>query len=264
MKLGFIGCGNMAKAIARGIINRGVVAPDNIYGSNQTSDSARRTAQELGINTTTDNGEVVAQADILFLSVKPQQFNTVIAQIKDQVRPAQILVTLAPGKTIAWFEEAFGKQLKLVRTAPNTPALVGAGMTGYCASSLVSGEELQLVEELLSSFGATVQVKESLIDVVSVVGGSSPAYVYQFIEALADGAVAEGLPRAQAYEIAASAVMGSAKMVLESGKHPAQLKDEVCSPGGSTIEGLEALEQAGFAGAVMGAVRACAAKARSL
>ena len=264
MKLGFIGCGNMATAIAKGIISKGIVTPENIYGSNHTLASTQRVARELGINTTTNNLEVVAQADIVFLSVKPQQFDAVIDQIKNEVRPAQIVVTMSPGKTISWFEEAFGKPLKLVRTAPNTPALVGAGITAYCENSLVTEEELQVIEQLLSSFGNIVHLKESLLDVVSVVGGSSPAYVYMFIEALADGAVAEGLPRAQAYEIASQAVLGSAKMVLESGKHPAQLKDEVCSPGGSTIVGVQTLENAGFGGAVISAIRDCAARARQL
>lgn len=264
MRLGFIGCGNMAKAIIQGIVGKGLVAPEEIMGSNTTQEHADITHEALGIVTTTDNTAVAGEADIVFLCVKPQQYEAVIDQIKDHLHERQIFVSIAPGKTLAWLEEKIARPVKLVRAMPNTPALVGEGMTTFCPGDLLDAEDVKIVRELLESFGRALELKEGLMDVASAVGGSSPAYVYMFIEALADGAVADGLPRAQALTIAAQAVLGSAKMVLESGKHPGQLKDEVCSPGGSTIAGVEELENGAFRGTTMSALRACAAKARSL
>ena len=264
MKIGFIGCGNMAQAIIKGILAKGLVSSADIFGSNSSAEHAVNVQKNLGIQTFTDNNKVVNHSDIVFLSVKPQQYEAVISEIKDAIRPEQIIVTIAPGKTIQWLESLFGKPVKLVRTMPNTPALVGEGLTSYCENSLVSKEELASIEELLSSFGKIEHLKEALIDVASAVGGSGPAYVYQFIEALADAGVSDGLPRTRAYEIAAQMVLGSAKMVLETGKHPGQLKDEVCSPGGSTIKGVEVLEDAAFRGAVIRAIRSCTQAARSL
>lgn len=264
MRLGFIGCGNMATAIIQGIIKKGLVAPEDILGSNTTSEHAAKTGELLGIETTTDNKQVAGRSDIVFLCVKPQQYEEVIAQIADHLHERQILVSIAPGKTLAWLGEQIGHPAKVIRVMPNTPALVGEGMTTFCTGDLVTPEDAKIVQELLESFGMAIEIKEPLMDAASAVGGSSPAYVYMFIEALADGGVAEGLPRNAALTIAAQAVLGSAKMVLETGKHPGQLKDEVCSPGGSTIEGVEELESGAFRAAVMGAIRACTAKARNL
>lgn len=264
MRLGFIGCGNMAKAIIQGIVTKGLVAPAQIMGSNTTEEHARETEALLGIQTTTDNTHVAGQSDIVFLCVKPQQYEEVISQIKDHLHENQILVSIAPGKTLAWLDDKIGHPIKLVRVMPNTPALVGEGTTTFCTGDLVLPEDTKIIQELLESFGLAIELKESLMDAASAVGGSAPAYTYMFIEALADGGVAEGLPRAQALTIAAQTVLGSAKMVLETGKHPGQLKDEVCSPGGSTIAGVEELENGALRGTTMSAIRACAAKARSL
>lgn len=263
-KLSFIGCGNMAQAMVKGILSQGLVSPDDIYATNATEEHAIRVREQFGIHTSTNNCEAVRRSDIVFLSVKPQQYEAVLLEIRDHLREDHILVTVAPGKTIAWLEERIGKPVKIVRTAPNTPAHVGEGMTAYCENSMVETSDLATVEQLLSSFGVTIHLKESLIDPASSVGGSAPAYVYQFIESLADGGVAEGLPRQTAYTIASQAVLGSAKMVLESGKHPGQLKDEVCSPGGSTIKGVEVLENGGFRGTVISAIRTCIQAARNL
>lgn len=263
-KLGFIGCGNMASAIIGGIVAKGLAAQQDILASNHSQASADASHESLGVRTTTNNIEVVEWADVLFLSVKPQKYQAVIEQIKPTLKEDQIIVTIAPGKTLSWLAERLGDRAKIVRTMPNTPALVGEGFTSYCASQNVSAEELAFVVQLLSSFGVALELDEALIDAASAVGGSAPAFVYTFIEALADGGVSEGLPRAQAVQIAAQTVLGSAKMVLETGKHPGQLKDEVCSPAGSTIKGMESLEKDGFRGSVIGAVRTTAAAARGL
>lgn len=264
MRLGFIGCGNMAKAIIQGILAKGLVAPEEILASNTTQEHADATAALLGIQTTTDNVRVAGESDIVFLCVKPQQYASVIDQIRDNLHERQIVVSIAPGKTLAWLGEQIGRPVKLVRAMPNTPAVVGEGITTFCVGDLTEPADTKIVKELLESFGLALELKESLMDAASAVGGSTPAFAYMFIEALADGGVAEGLPREQARKIAAQAVLGSAKMVLDSGKHPMQLKDEVCSPGGSTIAGVQELECGAFPGVTMSAIQATAAKARSL
>lgn len=206
--------------------------------------------------------QVAERADILFLSVKPYQYEAVIVEIRDAVRSEQTIVTIAPGKTIAWLEQQFAKPVRIVRTAPNTPAHVLAGVTAYCRNDYATPEDVAAVECLLTSFGSTVELEESQLDAASAIGGSFPAYVYMFIEALVDAGVAEGLKRPQSQQIAAQAVLGSAKLVLESGKHPGQLKDEVCSPFGSTIRGVVVLEKGAFRGTVIDALRTTIARAR--
>lgn len=264
MKIGFIGLGNMATAMIGGIIKKGIVSKGEIYGADALETAADRAGENLGIHAGTDNLAVVKEADILVLSVKPQFYPAVIGEIKKELRDEQIVVSIAPGKTISWLEEQFGKQLKLVRCMPNTPALVGEGCTGVCHNEQVTREEMETVLTILRSFGVASLVPEHLMDVVVGVSGSSPAYVFLFIEAMADAAVADGMPRAQAYEFAAQAVYGSAKMVLETGKHPGELKDMVCSPAGTTIVAVKELEKNGFRSAVIEAQMACVEKSRSL
>ena len=207
--------------------------------------------------------QIAERADILLLSVKPYQYEAVIAEIRDAVRSEQTIVTIAPGKTIAWLEQQFAKPVRIVRTTPNTPAHVLAGVTAYCRNGYSTPEDVAAAECLLTSFGTTVELGESQLDAASAIGGSSPAYVYMFIEALADAGVAEGLKRPQAQQIAAQAVLGSARLVLESGKHPGQLKNEVCSPFGSTIRGVVVLEKGVFRGTVIDALCTAIARARS-
>ena len=180
-----------------------------------------------------------------------------IAQIQDAVTAQKLVVSIAPGKTLSWFEQQFGRQVKIIRTMPNTPAMVGTGMMGMCAGSMVTEEELQQVRDVCSGFSETEVVPEHLMDVVTAVSGSSPAYVFLFIEAMADAAVAGGMPRAQAYKFAAQAVMGSAKMVLETGMHPGELKDMVCSPAGTTIQAVRVLEEKGMRSSVFEAMMKC-------
>lgn len=264
MRLGFIGTGNMAGAIIGGIIKKGIVKPEEIIGSDVFEAGREKVRAQYGIEVTADNKEVADKADVLFLSVKPQFYADVIAEIKDIVNEDKLIVTIAPGKTLAWLEEQFGKKVKIVRTMPNTPAMVGEGMTAACPNELVTEEEMKLALKILDSFGKTEVVPERMIDAVVAVSGSSPAYVYIMIEAMADAAVAEGMPRAQAYKFAAQAVYGSAKMVLETGKHPGELKDMVCSPAGTTIEAVRVLEKEGFRSALIEAMKACADVSRNL
>lgn len=264
MKIGFIGLGNMAKAMLKGMLNQEVVSVNEVCGSAKTKESAETTAKLLGIQTSTDNKAVAKEADFLFLAVKPQFFPQVIEEIRDEIKDDAVIVSIAAGKTMEFIQQCFGKKVKLIRCMPNTPALVGEGCTGYCVGEGVKEEEIKKVEDWLNSFGKCYQVPEKLMDVVVGVSGSSPAYVFMFIEAMADQAVAEGMPRTQALQMAAQSVLGSAKMVLETGIHPGQLKDMVCSPGGTTIQAVKVLEECGMRAAVMDAMEACIHKSRNL
>ena len=262
MKIGFIGCGNMASAMIGGIIKNQVTAPADILASAKTAASREKKKEELGIALTADNREVAAFADVLILAVKPFYYEEVIKEIRDVVSEDTIVVSIAPGKKLAWMEGLFEKPLKIVRTMPNTPALVGEGMSCVCGNEKCSSEDVDTVCRIFAGFGKTEIVEEDMIDVV--VGVSSPAYVFMFIEAMADAAVADGMPRAQAYRFAAQAVLGSAKMVLETGKHPGELKDMVCSPKGTTIEAVRVLEEKGLRSAVFEAMKACVKKGREV
>ena len=242
MKLGFIGCGNMAGAMMGGIIKNNIFKAEDVYGSDVFEPSRERVKNMYGIHVSDNNVDVVDAVDVLVLAVKPQYYESVITQIKDHVRADQLIITIAPGKTLSWLAEKFGKDVKIVRTMPNTPAMVGEGMTALCVNNLVTEEETQMAVELCNTFGKTEVVPEHLMDVVVGVSGSSPSYVFMFLEAMADAAVADGMPRAQAYKFAAQAVLGSAKLMLETGKHPGELKDMFCSPAGTTIQAVRILE----------------------
>ena len=264
MKLGFIGTGNMAGAIIGGIIKNGLIPPEEIIGSDISAPGREHMQNIDGIHVTPDNRKVAERAEVIFLCVKPQYYSTVIAEIKNVISNKQLLISIAPGKTLGWLEEHFGKPVKLVRTMPNTPAMVSRGMTAVCPNDCVSKEELEYVVSILKTIGETEVIPENLIDAVVAVSGSSPAYVFIMIEAMADAAVAEGMPRAQAYKFAAQAVYGSAKMVLETGRHPGELKDMVCSPAGTTIEAVRVLEKKGFRSALIESMKACAEVSRNL
>lgn len=265
MKIGFIGLGNMATAIIGGILKKELASPAEICGADKYEAACEKARKSFGIETYTDNCEVVKQADLLVLAVKPVFFPEVLKEIREMLRPETVVTSIAAGKTITYIEEGLqNPAAKIVRCMPNTPALVGEGCTGVCANKNVSEEEMQMVLNLMNSFGVAEVVPENLMDTVVGVSGSSPAYVFMFIEAMADAAVAEGMPRKQAYHFAAQAVLGSAKMVLETGMHPGELKDMVCSPGGTTIQAVKVLEEKGMRGAVMDAVEACIEKSRQL
>ena len=261
-KIGFIGMGNMGTAILKGAL-REFPKEDMVFCA-RTLETKRRIYEKTGVEYTDSNAECANKCKYLILAVKPQFFQGVIEEIRDVVSDDVLVISIAAGKTIAWIEQAFHKEIKLVRCMPNTPALVGEGCTGVCVNSRVSAEETALSLKLMESFGRASLVPESLMDAVGAVSGSSPAFVFMFIEAMADAAVAAGMPRAQAYEFAAQAVYGSSKLVLESGKHPGELKDMVCSPGGTTIQGVRVLEENGMRGAVIDALRAVVEQTRKL
>lgn len=256
-RLGFIGCGNMGTAMMTGVLDSGKCQTSDIMVSAKTAETLKNKADSLGVKTTLDNKEVAAFAEILFLAVKPQFYAEVIAEIKEAVTEEQIIISIAPGKTLEWLKSQFGKECKIIRAMPNTPAMVKEGMMGMCVNEHVTGEEVAEVREICSGFSETEVIAEHLMDVVTAVSGSSPAYVFMFIEAMADAAVAGGMPRKQAYKFAAQAVLGSAKMVLDTGMHPGELKDMVCSPAGTTIQAVRVLEEKGLRSAVFEAMEKC-------
>lgn len=264
MKLGFIGTGNMASAIMGGIIKNQIIPANEIIGADVFAPGRERVKEQFGIHVTDSNKEVVAKADVIILSVKPQFYESVIHEIRDTVKEKQIIITIAPGKTLAWLAGQFDRAVKIVRTMPNTPAMVGAGMTAACPNEHMTEEETAYILTLLESFGRVEIIPEHLMDVVVSVSGSSPAYVFMLIEAMADAAVSGGMPRAQAYQFASQAVMGSAKMVLDTGKHPGELKDMVCSPAGTTIEAVRTLEERGFRSAIFEAMKTCEEMSKKL
>ncbi len=267
MKIGFIGLGNMASAMIGGILGKGLCKSSEITGSSKTEETARRIAEKYGIETGTDNRKTASEADVIILAVKPVFFAEVIDEIRDIVMEKgadKLVISIAAGKTIAWIEEQFGAPMRLARCMPNTPAMVGEGCTCVCLKDDVADADKAVVMAIMGSFGKASILPERLMDAFIGVAGSSPAYVFMFIEAMADAAVAAGMPRGQAYEFAAQSVLGSAKLMLETGKHPGELKDMVCSPAGTTIEAVKVLEEKGFRGAVIDAVGACVDKAKGV
>lgn len=262
--IGFIGSGNMANAIVGGIINANLVPSINVVCSDHSMAKLEDFHNRYGITIATSNSEVANKSDILILSVKPQFYPEVINEIKDQVKENTIIVSIAAGQKIETINKLFRKEVKIVRAMPNTPALVAEGMTALSPCPMVLPEELDLICNIFNSFGKCEVVSEKLMDVVTGLSGSSPAFIFMIIEAMADGAVLEGMPRDKAYKFAAQTVLGSAKMVLETGKHPAQLKDMVCSPGGTTIEGVSVLEEKGLRASMIKAVQAATKKSKDL
>lgn len=263
-KIGFIGCGNMGKAILGGLIASGQVQPGQIWVFTPSPDKVAALHDEYGINAAQSAQEVAQVADIVFGAVKPNIMIKVLSDVASSLNKDTLVVSIAAGVTLDQLARALGHDRKIIRTMPNTPSLVNAGMTSVTANALVTEEDIADVLGIFRSFGAAEVVYESMIHPVVGVSGSAPAYVFMFIEAMADAAVLGGMPRAQAYRFAAQAVMGSAKMVLETGKHPGELKDMVCSPGGTTIEAVKVLEEKGFRAAVIDAIQACMAKSDAL
>lgn len=255
-KFGFIGMGNMGTAMMKGV--KAAFGGSDILFTEKNKERMEVISKELGIACCDGNTECAANSRYLILAVKPIVYPAVLAEIKDSLTSDQILISIAPGITIETIHKQIEGKCRIVRAMPNTPALVGAGMTGisYDAGAFSEDEKKEL-EDFFSSFGKVQVVEERLMSAVVCASGSSPAYVYMMIEALADGAVKCGMPRRQAYEFVAQTVLGSAKMVLETGEHPGVLKDNVCSPGGTTIAAVEQLEANGFRNSLMQATKAC-------
>lgn len=264
MKIGFIGCGNMASAIIGGMLKKGVVEANDVYATDVFQPSLDNAKEKLNINPLSSNIELVEKVDVIFLSIKPQFYEETIKEISKSVNQKQIIVTIAPGKTLEWLKTTFDKDLKIIRTMPNTPAMVGEGMSALCPNEFVSDEDIAYVVSLFESFGEAEVVSEKIMDVVTGISGSGPAYIFMIIEALADGAVTEGMSRAQAYKFASQTVLGSAKMVMETKKHPGELKDMVMSPGGTTAEALCTLEAKGLRSTMIDGLRTCVKKSKSL
>ncbi len=262
--IGFIGLGNMATAMIGGIVKSKLVDSKNIIGYDHNLEKNNYLKNNYNITIANNNNELAKLCDIIYLCVKPYMYNTVASLIKDDVKDNVIIVTVAPGITIETMGKYFEKNINIIRTMPNTPALVGEGMTGICPSSLASSDDLDTIITITNTFGKSAIVTEKQLDIVGAISGSSPAFVYLFIEALADSAVRGGINREDAYRFAAQSVMGSGKMVLDTGLHPGILKDNVCSPGGTTIEGIIALEKNGFTNSIYEGIQACVNKTNIL
>lgn len=267
-QLGVIGAGNMAAAILTGITGAGLVEGQDILVSNPSSGKFAALQDKLHVRVTGDNREPARTSDILFLCVKPQMMDPVLAEIGAELSDKTTVVSIAAGKTISYFEDRLGTARRIVRVMPNTPALCGEGMSAVCGNTEMQKPEyaelFSDILELLSSFGEAVVVPERLVDVAGQVAGASPAWMFMVIEALADGAVSCGMPREMAYRFAAQSVAGSGKLALKTGMHPGALKDMVTSPAGTTIEGVRVLEEHGVRGAFMDAVLASYAKSQKL
>ncbi|PFP30317.1 pyrroline-5-carboxylate reductase [Bacillus sp. AFS073361] len=263
-KIGFIGAGKMAQAMIEGMVKSLTIPKEKILVSANTEDTTKVIKQKFDICTTLNNGDVARFADILIIAVKPGLYATIIEEIKNDIKQNVIIVTIAAGITLMDIEKSFGFQIKTIRTMPNTPSLVGEGMSVICANDYLTENEIIEVEHLFQTFGKTERLEEKLMDAVPAISGSSPAYVYMLIEAMADGGVRQGIPRNKAYRLAAQAVLGAAKMVLETGKHPGELKDNVCTPGGATIEAVVTLEEKQFRGSIMTAMDNCTNKVKNL
>lgn len=265
LKIGFLGAGKMATALAKGFVNAGLARAEHLLASDPIEGARQAFSKEAGARAATDNAEVFQFARVLILAVKPDQVNDVLAGGRKHFTDKHLLISIAAGVPIARLAAALAHPAaRIIRVMPNTPALVGASASAYALGQGALPEDAQLAQRLLSAVGIAFQVKESLLDAVTGLSGSGPAYVYMIIEALSDGGVAAGLPRDIATQLAAQTVFGSARMLLETRLHPGTLKDMVTSPGGTTIEGLHELEKAGLRGALISAVRAATEKSRKL
>ena len=265
MKLGVIGCGKMGTALVQGAIRAGVVKSADVVGCDPYAGSRDAFAQATGAKVTTDIAEVAAASDVLLLCTKPQDAIGALADAaKSAAGSGKLVISIAAGLTLSALEAAVPENFRIIRTMPNTPALVGKGAAGYCLGSRANAEDGQSAQSLLSAVGLAIQVPEKLMDAVTGLSGSGPAYIYVVIDALADGGVRAGIPRADAVRLAAQTVFGAAAMVLETGEHPAVLKDMVTSPGGTTIAGLAELERLGLRSALIEAVGTATRRATEL
>ena len=264
LKIGFLGAGKMAMALSKGFIQAGLVAPEGLLASDPVEAARSFFSKEVGGGITSLNTDVLKFAEVLLLAVKPDQVPSLLADVRSHFTPKHLLISIAAGVTLSKLEGALPASARVVRVMPNTPALVGASASGFALGKSATPADGQLAQRLFSAVGMACQVKESLLDAVTGLSGSGPAYAFLMIEALSDGGVAAGLPRDIATKFAAQTLLGSARMVLETGLHPGALKDAVTSPGGTTIEGLHELEKGKVRAALMSAVRAATEKSRKL
>ena len=262
--IGFIGAGNMGGAICGALVGSGLFAGADIFVYDKAANKAEELASARGVKCA--DMKTAAGADFVLLAVKPNVLYGVIDDIKSFVGKDAVVISIAAGQSVAQIETAFSREIKLMRVMPNTPALVGEGMSALCPNKTLAAnaDEVGEVVKIFESLGKAEIVGENLMDAVTGVSGSSPAYVFMFIEALADSAVKCGLPRKDAYEFVAQTVLGSAKLMLETGKHPGELKDMVCSPGGTTIAGVAELEKNGFRKAIFEATDVCFNKCNNI
>ena len=263
-KIGFIGCGNMGKAILTGILSSSEVANDNIYVSTKSDKSRKSIEEEFKVKTTLNSNEVAKFSDILFLAIKPNVFKEVLLDIKDHINKNAIIISIAAGISMDNMEEWLGDDYKIVRTMPNTPALVGEAISAIYPNKNLKENEIEEVCKIFKMFGQYEILEEKYFHGFIALCGSSPAYVFMFIEAMADAAVKLGIPRSKAYKMAEQAILGSAKLALETGKHPGELKDMVCSPAGTTIDAVVELENSGFRSTIIKALEKCAEKSKNM
>ena len=261
---GFIGAGKMATALILGMIRAGSARPDRIAASDPSPTAREALAAESGVATSDSNAEVAAGCDVLVLAVKPQMMAAALADLGSGAASGKLVVSIAAGVPLARLTDGLGPDVRAVRVMPNTPALVGAGASAYCPGPGVGEGDEAIVRRLLESVGRAHRVPEAQMDAVTGLSGSGPAFVYVIVEALSDGGVRAGLPRDVATDLAAQTVLGAARMVLETGLHPGALKDQVTSPGGTTIAGLHALERGGLRAALIDAVSAAASRSAEL
>ena len=264
-KIGFVGTGKMALALAKGVLDQQTVSADRIVGTDPFPRARETFESVVGGKAFADMSDVVSQSDVLIIAVKPDKVEEVLVGLNPLLTTSQLVISIAAGVPLATFEGNLVEGARVIRVMPNTPAMVGAGASGFSLGHYATADDAALAETLLSSVGLAIQVSESLLDAVTGLSGSGPAYVFQIIEAMSDGGVAAGLPRDVATRLAAQTVLGGAKMVLENpSMHPGQLKDMVTSPGGTTIDGVNELEKGGLRATLMNAVRAASSKSRKL
>jgi pyrroline-5-carboxylate reductase len=264
LTIGFLGAGKMASALAKGVVSAGLVKAAHIRASDPLPAALSAFAAQTGAKSTASNIEVVQFARVLVLAVKPGNVAELLNEVRPFITPGHLLISIAAGVPIAKLEGGLDPGARVIRVMPNTPALVGASATAYALGTSATAADAALAHKIFSAVGVAFPLKESLLDAVTGLSGSGPAYVYLMIEALSDGGVAAGLPRDVATKLAAQTMLGGAKMVLETGLHPAALKDMVTSPGGTTIEGLHELEKGKLRGVLISAVRAATEKSRKL
>ena len=262
-QVAFLGTGRMATALARGLVDSGSLPADRILGYDVIPAAREAFAHTIGGQIATTITPLL-EAEILVLAVKPQQIGGVLEELAGRVSSSTLIITIAAGLPISFYTDTLGEEVRFVRVMPNTPCLVGAGASGYALGGRASQADGELVARILETVGLAVNVPESLLDAVTGLSGSGPAYAYQIIEALSDGGVRAGLPRNTATQLAAQTLIGAARMVLETGEHPGALKDAVTSPGGTTIAGIHELERGGLRATLMNAVIASAERSREL